>query len=98
MRWNCESTQPKNTPCLNLPVAWAILPVLFLRRITRSAHPGLTMLKSQLRINPINHAREGDDRPNVFGAANPSHRTLQAQPKTRMRHAAIPAQSQVLLK
>src|SRR5882724_11727972 len=50
-----------------------------------------------LRIHPINHAREGDDLPNVLGPANPRHRALQPHPKPRMRHASIPPQIQVPL-
>src|SRR6266478_9366711 len=50
-----------------------------------------------LRIHAINHAREGDDLANVFGAANPGDGALEAQAETGMRHAAVAPQIEIPL-
>src|ERR1700674_5883032 len=50
-----------------------------------------------LRIHAINHAREGDDFANVFGAANPCDRALEAHSEAGMRHAAVAAQIEIPL-
>src|ERR1700682_9525 len=51
----------------------------------------------KLRIHAINHAREGDDFANVFGAANPCDRALEAHSEAGMRHAAVAAQIEIPL-
>src|SRR6267378_8188097 len=48
-----------------------------------------------LRIHAINHAREGNDFANVFGAANPGDGALQAHSEAGMRHAAVAAQVEI---
>src|SRR6267154_3367115 len=50
-----------------------------------------------LRIHAINHAREGDDLANVFGAANPRDRALEAHSEAGMRHAPVAAQIEIPL-
>src|SRR5207245_10916685 len=50
-----------------------------------------------LRIHAINHAREGDDLANVFGAANPGDRPLEAQAEAGMRNAAVAPQVEIPL-
>ncbi len=42
-----------------------------------------------LRIYPVNHPWEGDDLANVLSTADPSHRALQAKPKTGVGNAAV---------
>src|SRR5437660_3800924 len=42
-----------------------------------------------LRIHAINHAREGNDFANVFGAANPGDRALQAHSEAGVRNTAV---------
>src|SRR5260370_30679656 len=50
-----------------------------------------------LRIHAINHAREGDDLANVFGAANPCDGALKAHSEAGMRNAAVAAQVEIPL-
>src|ERR1700730_11166581 len=53
--------------------------------------------EQRLRINPVNHAREGNNLADVLSSANPSHDEPETHAETRMRHAAIAAQVQVPL-
>src|SRR5947199_706018 len=50
-----------------------------------------------LRIHAVNHAREGDDLANVFGAANPGDGTFEAQSETGVRNAAVAPQVEIPL-
>src|SRR5690348_3620862 len=50
------------------------------------------------RIYAIEHTREGYDFADVLGSANPCNRALQAQPESRVRHAAVTAQVEIPLK
>src|ERR1700730_13148359 len=53
--------------------------------------------EQRLRINPVNHAREGNNLAHVLSSANPSHDALESHAETRMRHAAIAAEVQIPL-
>src|ERR1700676_616423 len=53
--------------------------------------------EQRLRINPVNHAREGNNLAHVLSSANPSHDALEPHAEAGMRHAAIAAQIQVPL-
>ena len=48
-----------------------------------------------LRIDAINHPREGNHFADVLSSANPCHRAFQAQSEARVRHAAVAAQVQI---
>src|SRR5262249_22635044 len=50
------------------------------------------------RIDTIDHAREGDDFPDVLSSTNPRDGPLEAQPEARVRHTAVASQVQVPLK
>src|SRR6266404_5460897 len=67
----------------------------YLNRIAETA--GKLPNYPALRIHAINHAREGDDFANVFGATNPRDRTLEAHSEAGMRHAAVAAQVEIPL-
>src|SRR6266478_3188023 len=59
----------------------------YLNRIAETA--GKLPNYPALRIHAINHAREGNDFANVFGAANPGDRALQAHSEAGVRNAAV---------
>src|SRR5271165_752025 len=54
-------------------------------------------LLPQLRVHAVQHAREGNDLANVFGAAEPGHGAFEAQAETGVGHAAKAPQVQVPL-
>ena len=51
-----------------------------------------------LRINSIQHPREGNHLANVLRSTNPRHGAFQAQAEACVRHAAIAPQIQIPLK
>src|SRR2546425_3886441 len=68
----------------------------YLNRIAETA--GKVPNYPALRIHAINHAREGDDLANVFGAANPGDGALEAHSEARVWNAAVAAQVEIPLK
>src|ERR1700726_632397 len=54
-------------------------------------------LAEDLRIYPVEHARERNHFANVLRAANPRHRAFQPHAKSRMWHASIAPQVQIPL-
>src|ERR1700683_853689 len=51
-----------------------------------------------LRIDAIEHPREGNHLADVLRSANPGHGTFQPEPKPRVGHAAVTAQVEIPLK
>ena len=50
-----------------------------------------------LRINPVEHSREGDDFADMLGARNPGDGAFEAEAKAGVRDAAIAAEVQIPL-
>jgi hypothetical protein len=50
-----------------------------------------------LRVYPINHAREGYYFPDVLRATNPGDRAFQPETESRVRHAAVTAEVKIPL-
>src|SRR5438105_9557491 len=53
--------------------------------------------EQRLRINPVNHARKGNNLADVLCSANPGYHPLEAHAETRVGHAAVAAQVQIPL-
>src|SRR5208282_2230017 len=65
--------------------------------LLRNARTTGTANYPALRIHAVNHAREGDDFPDVFGSTDPCDGALEAEAKAGVRDAAVAAQVEIPL-
>src|SRR5262249_34369934 len=90
--WRVASAKKRAfAECQSTRQAVLVLKTAEKRELRWSNYPGL-------RIHAVNHAREGDDFANVFGAANPGDGAFEAKPEAGVRHAAVTPQIEIPLK